>query len=41
MSKKSEKSEKLLNIEGEDLHIFWMAWGISMKFSEKTIILYY
>ena len=25
-----------INIEGEILRIFWMTWGILMKFSEKT-----
>ena len=29
-------SEQLVNIEGENLHIFWITWGISLKFSEKA-----
>ena len=31
--KKSEKVMKIVNIEGEDLHIVWTTWGISSKFS--------
>ena len=27
---KSEKSMKIVNIDGEYLHIFWTTWGISM-----------
>ena len=27
-AKKSEKSIKTVNIEGESLHIFWTTWGI-------------
>ena len=26
---------KIVNIDGEILHIFWMTWGISIKFSGK------
>ena len=26
---------KIANIDREILHIFWMTWGISMKFSAK------
>ena len=26
---------KIVNIAGENLHIFWTTWGISMKFSGK------
>ena len=26
---------KLINIDGENLHIFWITRGISMKFSGK------
>ena len=40
--KKSEKLMKIVNIEEENLHIFWTRWGISMKFPGKmslTIIL--
>ena len=33
--KKSEKSVKTINIEGEHLYIFQMTWGISIKFSVK------
>ena len=33
--KRSEKSVKTINIEGEHLHIFRMTWGISIKFSVK------
>ena len=33
--KTSEKSMKIVNIEGENLHLFSMTWGISTKFSEK------
>ena len=25
----------IVNIEEENLHIFWMTWGISVKFSGK------
>ena len=31
--KKSEKAIKMVNIEGENLRIFWTTWGISMTFS--------
>ena len=34
-AKKSEKLMKIVNIDGENLYIFWTAWGISMKFSGK------
>ena len=30
---------KIVNIEGEDLHIFWVTWGMSMKFSGKTSLM--
>ena len=33
--KKREKSVKMVNIEGENLHIFSKTWTISMKFSGK------
>ena len=33
---KSEKSMKIVNIEGENLPISWTTWGMSMKFSGKT-----
>ena len=26
--KKSEKMMKIVNIDGENLHIFWTTWGI-------------
>ena len=26
---------KIVNTDGENLHIFWTTWGISMKFSGK------
>ena len=35
MPKKSEKLMKIVNTDGENLYIFWTAWGISMKFSGK------
>ena len=35
MSKKSKKLMKIVNIEGENLHIFWTTWGISIKLSGK------
>ena len=31
--KKSGKSMKIVNIEGENLHILWTTWWISMIFS--------
>ena len=34
--KKYKKSLKIVNIEGENLHIFGSTSGISMKFSGKT-----
>ena len=34
--KKSEKSMKIVNIEGVNLHIFWKTWGNTIKFSGKT-----
>ena len=34
MSKKSEKSMKIVYVEEENLHIFWTTWRILMKFSE-------
>ena len=33
--KTEEKSLEIVNIEGENLHIFWTTWRISIKFSEK------
>ena len=33
--KKSAKLTKIVNIKEENLHIFWMTWGISMIFSGK------
>ena len=30
-----QKSMKIVNIEGENLHVFGTIWGISMKFSGK------
>ena len=33
--KKIEKLVKIVNIEGENLHIIWTTWGISMKFHER------
>ena len=33
--KKSKKLMKIVNIEGENLHIIWTTWEISMKFSGK------
>ena len=33
--KNSEKSTKIVNIEGEILHMFWTTWGMSMRFSGK------
>ena len=33
--KKSEKSMKIVNIDRENLHIFWTTWAILMKFSGK------
>ena len=35
MSKKSKKLTKVVNIEEENLHIFWTTKGISMKFTGK------
>ena len=32
---KSKKLMKIVDIEEENLHIFWASWRISMKFSEK------
>ena len=26
---------QIVNIDGENLHIFWTTWGVSMKFWEK------
>ena len=37
--KKSEKSMEIVNIHGENLHIFWKTWGISIKFSAKMWIM--
>ena len=34
--KKCEKSMKIVNIGGENLHIFWTTWGISIRLSGKT-----
>ena len=33
--KKPEKLMKIVNIDGENLHIFWTTRGISMKFPGK------
>ena len=33
--KKSKKMITIVNVDGENLHIFWTAWGIATKFSEK------
>ena len=30
---------KIVNTEGENIHIFWTAWGISIKFSGKKWLL--
>ena len=30
---------KIVNIEGENVHIFWMTWGISMNFSGKMWVM--
>ena len=35
MSKKSKKSMKIADLDGEVLHIFWTTCGISVKFSGK------
>ena len=35
MPKKSEKSMKIVKFDGENLHIFWTTWGVSMNFSGK------
>ena len=37
--KKSENSMKIVNIEGEKLHIFGTTQGISMKFSGKIFLM--
>ena len=39
MSENSKNSG--VNIERENLHIFWTSWGTSMKFSGKTLSLEY
>ena len=42
MSENKKKSIKIVNIDGENLHIFWTTWVISMKLSgmmHLTIIL--
>ena len=36
-SKKPEKLMKIVNIEEENLQIFWTSWGISMKFKKKDV----
>ena len=33
------KLMKIVNIEEENLHIFWTSWGISMKFPEKMSLM--
>ena len=33
--KKSEKFMEVVNIDEENLDIFWTIWGISMKFPRK------
>ena len=35
--KRSKKSIKIVNIEGENLQIFLTTWGDSMKFSVKSV----
>ena len=35
----STKSMKIVNTEGENIHIFWTVWGISIKFSGKKWLL--
>ena len=35
--KKSKKSIKIVNIEGENLQIFWTTWEDSMKLSVKSV----
>ena len=37
--KKSENPMKIVNIEGENLYIFWTSWGISMKFSGRWLMI--
>ena len=37
-TKKYEKLIKIVNINEENLHIFWTTWGISMKFSAKMCL---
>ena len=32
-------SMKVANNDGENHHIFWPAWGISMKFSGKMLLM--
>ena len=36
---KFEKLIKMVNIEEENLHIFWTSWGISMKVSGKMWVM--
>ena len=36
---KSKKQMKTFNIDGENLHIFWTTWAISMKFSGKMWVM--
>ena len=33
------KSMKIANIDREIPHIFWMTWGMSLKFSEKMYLM--
>ena len=33
--KNSEKLMKIVNIKGENLHVFWTTWGILVKFPGK------
>ena len=33
--KKLEKLMRVVNMDGENLHIIWTTWGISIKFSAK------
>ena len=28
---------KIVKIDGDNLHVFWATWGLSMKFSEKNV----
>ena len=39
MSKNPKKSLQIVNIEGENLRIFWTTWGFSMKFSGNICLM--